>query len=251
MNQGFMVQVADGFATGTLTMDANACVHNTIPFRKSELAEQQVIRLKLEDGTSIDETFIRFADDATLDFDGQLDASKFFSFDTDYPQLYSTANNFMSINSLPFEVMDQSVAMDVRGANGNSMTISVVEAEDFDELNLRDEYTGNVTNLKTDSYTFTYNSAVSNRFSLFFGPTGVNEDPFSNDNVRIFAYDKNIQVVLNTSNNVNITVYNLMGQQITSRTANSTVTVPVINSGYYVVKVSDGVSVSAQKVFIK
>ncbi len=250
MNQGFFVQVASA-GTGTLQMDADVCVHNAVPYLKNQLSEQQTIRLEIEANGFVDESVIRFKEDATVAFDGNMDASKFFSLNESYPQLYSTANNFMSINSLPFEVMDGSVAMDVRGANGNSMTISVVEAEDFEELNLRDEFTGTVTNLKTDSYTFTYNSEVSNRFSLFFGPTGVNEDPFSNDDVRIFAYDKNIQVVLDASSNVNITVYNLMGQQITSRTANSTVTIPVYNSGYYVVKVSDGNSVSAQKVFIK
>ena len=251
MSQGFFVQVDPAFGSGTLTMDENVCVHNDVSYLKNQMTESQLIRLELEDGGLIDDAVVKFAEDATIAFDGNLDATKFFSLNENYPQLYSTANNFMSINSLPFEAMDGTVAMDVRGVNGNSMTISVVEAEDFQELYLKDEYTGVVTDLKTDSYTFTYNTAVSNRFSLFFGPTGVNEDPFSNDNVRIFAYDKNIQVVLDASSNVNITVYNLMGQQITSRTANSTVTIPVYNSGYYVVKVSDGNSVSAQKVFIK
>ncbi len=247
MNQAFFVEAS---SAGTLTMTNEVCAHDDVPFRKAEMADQQVIKISLEDNGLIDETFIVLKEGATVDYEGTFDAHKLFSFNEEYPQLYSTGNNNMAINSLPYDYRD-AVALDVRGANGNTMTISL-EAVDFEELYLRDEFTGTVTDLKTTSYTFTYNSEVSDRFSLFFSPTGVDEDPILND-IRIFAFDKNIQVVLDDNQiNTNITVYNLMGQKITSRFANSSVTtIPVYKSGYYVVKVSDGKYVSSQKVFIK
>lgn len=250
MNQGFFVQVAS-VGTGTLKMDERVCVHNDVDFLKEQLAEQQTIRLEVEANGLVDEAVVRFKEDATVAFDGNMDASKFFSLNESYPQLYSTANNYMSINSLPFEIMEESVAMDVVGEDGNSMTITATESADFDELYLRDEYTGITTDLKTSDYTFTYNSSVTNRFSLFFNTTGIDDESISNSNFSIFAYDKNIQVQLDGLSNVNITVYNLMGQKINTVSTNSTTIIPVNKTGYYFVKVSDGVSVSTQKVFIK
>jgi len=247
MNQGFFVQA--NAASGELAMTDDVCVHNVIPFRNTkDLGE--IIRLQIIDGELVDESVIRFIDGATTEFDGNFDAHKFFSFNEDYPQIYSTANSFMSINSLPVESTD-AIGMDVVGVNGNEMTISLTEVGEFDNVYLEDEFTGTITDLKTASYTFNYNSDITNRFNLFFSVTGI-DTPTSNDDVRIFAYDKNIQVVLDGLNNSNITVYNLMGQKITSREANSAVTViPVNKSGYYVVKVSDGKYVSSQKVYIK
>jgi intracellular sulfur oxidation DsrE/DsrF family protein len=197
----------------------------------------------------VDEAYVGFYDGATIGYD-DFDAHKLFSFNENYPQLYSTANDFMAINSLPIDYIGN-VAMDVRGEDASEMTISLTEDEGFDDILLKDEFTGLVTDLKLVSYTFTYNAEINDRFTLLFGVTDINEDPITND-VRIFAYNKNIHVVLDAQSNANITVYNLMGQKITSQVANSSVTlVPVTKSGYYVVKVSDGKYVSSQKVYIK
>ncbi|RLD89519.1 MAG: hypothetical protein DRJ09_06395, partial [Bacteroidetes bacterium] len=138
-----------------------------------------------------------------------------------------------------------------RGKDGDVMTISATEAEGVEFLNLKDNFTGVTTNLKTGDYTFTYNSSVVNRFELYFGFLGVDETPVTSY-ANIFAAGQNVNVKLIGSTNANITIYNLLGQTIDFRSASSTFTsIPVEKTGYYVVKVNDGLHVTTQKVFIK
>ncbi|PIQ29648.1 MAG: hypothetical protein COW63_12030 [Bacteroidetes bacterium CG18_big_fil_WC_8_21_14_2_50_41_14] len=247
MNQGFFVEAS---AAGTLAMTNAVCVHNSVGFMKDQMEIGQIVRLQVEDAGLIDEAVIHFTEGATVDYDGEFDAHKFFSYTPGFPQLYSTANDFMAINSLPSEYRE-SIPMDVRGANGNELTISATETGGFDKLYLKDESTGNVVNLKDESYSFTYDDAITDRFTILFSITDVEENPLSAD-ARIFASDRTIQVVLQGMDQANISVYNLLGQVIDSRMNSGTVTrIPVQQSGYYLIKVSNGTQVSTQKVFIK
>lgn len=247
MGQGFFVHVAAA-GTGTLQVDNQAAVHNTTAFMKSENA--QIVRLQLADGTASDETVIRFSDQATDEFDGSLDAYKMFSYDVEYPQIYSVSNDFMSINSLPFDA-SKSIAVDVKGKDGDEMTIAAVEDGDLAFLNLKDNFTGVTTDLKSGDYTFTYNSSVANRFELYFGFLGVDEAPATNY-ANIYAYGHNVNVKLAESTNADITIYNLLGQTVDFRSTSSTFTsIAVEKTGYYIVKVNDGLHVTTQKVFIK
>ncbi len=249
MSQGFFVQST---AVGTLTMDESVCVHNPVAYLKSENSQQQIVKLEVNDNGSIDGTIIRFADNATADFDGDLDAYKLFTFENGYPQIFTTANGNMSINSLPFSVLEESVALDVIGTDGNMLTISVTDFGEVEELYLKDESTGDVTNLKTASYSFVYDAEVSDRFTLvFFDITDVDEN-IASDNVKIYASDKNIQIILDGFDRAEISVYNLLGQMVTGKSTTSLNTsIPIEKSGYYLVKVSDGANVITKKVFIK
>jgi len=250
MGQGFFVHVASA-GTGTLQVDKQAAVHNTVAFMKSDNAESQIVRINLLDGSATDETVIRFSDDATDEFDGSLDAYKMFSYNTDYPQIYTGSDKMYSINSLPFDG-SKSVPLDVRGKEGDEMTITSVESDDIAFLNLKDNLTGVTTDLKANDYTFTYSSGVANRFELYFGFLGVNNTSETNY-AKIYAVDNTIQVKLQGAvEHADVSVYNLLGQMIKSRTVSSTVSSITINmSGYYLVKVNDGAHITTQKVFIK
>jgi hypothetical protein len=228
-------------------MTTQVCKHNPITFKNADDIGQ-IIRLQVADANKIDEAVVRFIDGASIDFDGNLDAHKMFSFEEDYPQLYSTANNSMAINSLPTDYRE-AISMDVVGVDGHSMTISVSEALDFEELYLKDEFTGELTNLLLEDYTFSYNAEVSDRFTLLFTISDVNE--LSKDEIRIFAHNKTIQVNLGLDDNANIAVYTLLGQEVVSINSNGLTQIPVYNTGYYVVKVSSDNGVSTKKVFIK
>jgi hypothetical protein len=250
MGQAFFVEVSAATGTsGTLEMTTDVCVHNGVSYLKSSATEQRIVRLEITDNVYKDETVIRFTDNATEDFDGNYDAHKFFSYIEGYPQIYSTANDFMSINSLPFNP-NVSVPLDVRGQDGKTLEISATEKDGFAFLNLKDNLTGTVTDLKSGNYTFTYDSNVSDRFELFFGFTGVDEND-AESYAKIFAVNQDIQVVLNNVDHANITVYNLLGQTITGKVSKGSVTtIPMDKSGYYIVKVDDGSHVTTQKVFI-
>ena len=249
MSQGFFVQST---AVGTLTMDEGVCVHNPIQNLKSENSQQQIVELEVNDNGSVDGTIIRFADNATADFDSDLDAYKLFTFEEGYPQIFSTANGNMSINSLPFSILEESVALDVSGTDGNTLTISVTDFGDIEELYLKDELTGDVTNLQTASYSFVYDAEVSDRFTLvFFDITDVDEN-IASDYAKIYASDKNIQVILDGFDRAEISVYNLLGQVVNAKSTTSLNTsISMEKSGYYLVKVSDGENVITKKVFIK
>ncbi len=247
MSQGFFVQSS---ALGTLQMTNEVCVHNPVGYLKSENSQQQIINLEVNDNGSIDGTVIRLTDNATADFDGNLDAYKLFSFENGYPQIFSTANGNMSINSLPLSVLEESVALDVRGTDGNILTISATEFGDIEKLYLKDELTGDIADLKTETYSFTYDADAEDRFTILFGITDINENVVSED-AKIFAYNKNIQIVLDGMNRADISVYNLLGQVVTSSSTTSMTSIPMEKSGYYLVKVSDGENVITKKVFIK
>lgn len=251
MSQGFFVQVSSG--TGALEMTNDVCVHNGVSYLKSQEDIGQIIRLELTDGDLTDESVIRFIDGATSEYDGNFDANKFFSFNADYPQIYSTANDLMAINSLPMDAKEGVVAMDVRGVDGNSMTISVTEAVDFEKLYLKDEFTEDIVNLKEESYTFTYDADITDRFTILFGITGLEEESvISKDLAKVYASDQNINIVLEDVNQANISVFNILGQTVVTTYTNDKLTrIPVTKSGYYFVQVTNGERSSTKKVFIK
>lgn len=246
MNQGFFVQAS---AAGSLSMTTEVCVHDAIISKNNQDAGQ-IVRLQLEDAGMIDESVVRFIDGATTDFDANFDAHKLFSFNEDQPQLYSTDNDFMAINSLPANYRE-SIAMDVRGENGNEMTISATETADLDVIYLQDEANGNIVDLTKESYSFTYDSGITDRFTLLFIITDINENLDIFD-AKVFASNGAIQVMFSEIQNVDINVFNLLGQNVASQSATGTVSsINVQQSGYYLVKLSNGTKVSTQKVFIK
>ena len=251
MNQGFFVQVHDGGTYpeyGTLQMTSEVCVHSDTGFRKSQ---QQLIRLQIADNELTDETVIKLTNEATQGWDGNLDAHKLFSFNEDYPQIYSTANGNMSINSLPENT--GTIPLDVVGIDENLMTMSLTEFGDFSQILLYDEYVEEITDLIVHDYTFTYSNNVTDRFFISFIITDIEEELAIQERIfYAFAENNKINVVLQNSESASIAIYNLLGQEIITKTIHSTQSSFEVNStGYYIVKVSNGVNISTQKVFLK
>ena len=255
MNQGFFVQVLDGGGPypeyGTLKMDADVCIHSDTAFMKSSPAtEQNILRLQLSDDTLSDETVIRLTEQATEGWDSNLDAHKLFSFNKIAPQIFSYANGFMSINSLPPNV--KTIPLDVKGANNHTMTIALTEADDFDNVFLEDRYTGSVTNLKNENYTFIYHESVTGRFLLSFLYTGTKKYLPVDDSFIAYANAGSISVIIKENSNVNIALYNMQGQKITERIGRSGNYRFTVNAtGYYVVRVSDAEGLWSKKVFVR
>lgn len=251
MNQGFFVQVTDGHSNGTLKMTSDVCVHSDTAFMKNNaVTNQQIMRLQVTNGTLNDETLICLNDDATPGWDSNLDAHKLFSFNQNRPQIFSTDNGKMSINSLPSTV--ESIPVDVTGKDGDEMTIALTEVGDIDRVLLVDNYTNKVTDLKKEDYTFTYNQEITDRFVITFLYTGVSENPDVADYFYTYASNNQLKVVLKDSDHAAISVYNLLGQQITSVRANSSITsIPISKTGYYIVRVNTGNQTATKKVFIQ
>ena len=254
MNQGFFVQVADGGGPydeyGTLKMDNNVCVHNTVDYLKETTSIDSLIRLQLGQSGLYDETVIRFLDEATEEFDGQWDAHKFFSYSENRPLIYSTTGGAMSINSLPLSI--QEVQVSASGIHGINMIISATEINSFTDVYLSDELTGDITNLVADNYTFVYDSNYVDRFRMFFVIT---DTPVLISDTQLFtAYASNneIKVQVNNDESYNILVTNLLGQQIIAEQSNqSQLNIPVSNNGIFLITIQSGNKVQTSKIFVQ
>lgn len=108
--QGFFVHVSDGTwpVTGILSMNNSVRVNNQAhPFIKSRnTGERPYLRLVSGysgDSASYDPLVVYFDDNATSDFDGQLDALKLFNTDAQVTNFYSFGEDGrrLSINALP------------------------------------------------------------------------------------------------------------------------------------------------------
>jgi len=254
MNQGFFVQVTDNNAPpeyGTLKMSRDVCVHNDVGFLKSNTTIDSLIRLQVNQSGKSDETVVRFLNDATEEFDGQYDASKFFSYSENNPLVFSKSMmDSYSINSLPKSV--QEVSIDVAGINGVSMTISATEINSFDSVYLKDKLTATITNLALEDYTFTYNNNFNNRFTLFFSYTGDQENLYPELSFDAFSSNNEILIQINHTGISEISVVNMLGQQVFSQqTSQSKLSIPIHQSGYYLVKVHSGQHMATKKVFVK
>ncbi len=253
MNQGFFVQVSEGNNNGTLQMSRDVCVHNSVSFLKSAKAKQSwddILRLQITNGTLSDETVIKLTDGATEGWDGNLDAHKLFSFNTNHPQIFSTANGKMSINSLPHET--GTVAVDVTGANGDQLTITATQHSDFSHVYLTDEALGITTDLTRESYTFTYDENITDRFTISFTVTGMDNNGDNNEYFNIFAASGKIHVIQPSQNQLHVSVFNMLGQKIGTTDSNGAVQlISVPTTGYYIVNVTDGIHNGTKKVFVK
>jgi hypothetical protein len=253
MNQGFFVQVTDdGSTSGTLTATNDVQVKHDSPILKNRNANSNnsLIRLVISANGMTDEAVIKLQEGATAGFDSQYDAHKLFSFNNNHPQLYSTANGAMAINTLPVET--GAVDMDVTGKQGDLMTISVVERINMNEVWLVDELTGIQTDLTKENYSFIYDNTFANRFTLHFSIVSVNEQP-SNDNLfSVYSARGEINVIIPFAENANVEIYNLLGQKVAQANHRSGLNRFVLpRNRYYVVKVYNASNVKTQKVLIK
>ncbi len=253
MNQGFFVQVTnDGSTTGALQATSDVCVAHSAVFRKSSRADfdYSLVRLEIVADGVTDETVVKLKDGATNGFDGSYDAYKMFSFNTNYPQIYSTANGGMSINTVPVET--GFVNLDVKGKEGDLMTISATERTNLNEVWLVDELTGIETDLTKDSYSFTYDNTVTNRFTLHFSIVSIGEQQTSDNLFSIYAADNAVNVMIPSETRASVEIYNLLGQKVAAayhRTGLNRFSLK--KNSYYVVKVYNAQKTETQKVIIQ
>ena len=250
MGQGFFVEVTDGggVTTGTLTMTDDVQVHSTVGFMKSVTAIAELVRLEVSNGEYTDETVIYFDNEATSGYDYQHDAHKLFSFNNNRPQIYSTANDNMSINVLPVENTD--VPIDVRGLDGENMTIAATEVIGFGDVMLLDNANGELTNLMEQDYEFSYFEDITDRFLLLFATVG--DEEIEESNCDIYSINSNIRVTIHNQVDAEIAVFNIMGQKLVHTTATGSITdIPISEAGCYIVKVIYDNNIETTKVIIK
>ena len=256
MNQGFFVQVANGSGAypeyGTLKMTKDVCVHNNVQFFKNSQDVKEVgeiIRLQVTQDSLSDETVIRIHPQATAGFDGEWDAHKLTSFGDNNLAIFSSANGGMAINSVPPGT--ETIPIDFAGPNAAQMTVSLTECDHFDHVFLTDNSQNITVDLKEEPYTFVYRNYIHNRFYIHFTLTGEKEQP-QVSGFDVFAVHHKINIINNNgAEPVSVTVYNLLGQKISSGNYRERyIALPTTGNRYYVVQISGKNTSFTRKVFV-
>jgi|GEM_PF-2185986 len=253
MNQGFFVQVTDGLATypeyGTLKMDNDVCVHNSVDYLKNSNNDtDSLFRLQLTQNDITDDAVIRLKPDATEGFDGQWDAVKFFSYSNNRPLIYSTANNGMAINTLP--PTTEIIPVDVKGIDGIEMTISMTEVYDFTDVYLLDDLTGTEINLSQEDYSFIYDQNFINRFTIHFTITDI-EDISDSFDFHAYSVNNTIKIHFDDQDSHNVRVINMLGQNIfNSNNIVGHTEINYIESGIYIIEIASDNGYAVKKVVV-
>ena len=244
--QGFFVQVANGFSTGTLAINNSVRVHNDVPFYKS--AVSNLVRLQVSGNGYSDEAVVRIMPEATAEFDGDYDAVKLFGDVAGAAQLYSLGSSALAINAIPEPTL---VPIGMRVGKSGTYTIAATEINDLTYITLEDSKTGIFTDLKSGSYSFSFKDGENEqRFVLHFNALSVNdvEKSFAN----IYSNSCTVYIDLMGNTKGDISVYTIAGQLVaTIPAAQGSNKINLANTGNYIVKIISDKNTVVKKVFVK
>jgi hypothetical protein len=230
-SQGFLVQ-ANG-ANPVLQITENEKTNTDGAFiRSQQTITDDFVKLDLSGNGYKDEAIVRFNSNASAAFDNNLDAMKFFSFNSNVPGMATVSNavNY-SVNALPLLTNNISLPLKVQVGVSGTYTIHLDSLSNLPVgtcLTLEDLLTGTTTDLRTNSsYSFYIkNTTVSTRFIIHIcGTTAstVNEQKGSSndlkDHVKIVSNHNSVDLMFdfNESTNTIIDIYNSIGQQVVTK----------------------------------
>ncbi len=251
---GIMVYV-DEATTGTLTIPANARVHNLTNWLKSAPSGLIVLTARETEGNSAQETIIRADNNATNGFDLDLDSKFMAGF---APMLYSIADgNYLSFNTLPDLGPARNIDLGFVKNNATAYTIELSKENLVPgiQLFLTDKLTGIVTDLIANPV-YHFNAADGdnvNRFNLQFAPVGIVENA-ENSGPEIAACGKFVSVSVNQPADLDIYICNLTGQMVRKSVFKGKTSAKIdlsgIPAGVYIVSVSDGKTLYSSKIVL-
>jgi hypothetical protein len=255
--QSFWVRVADGFTSGTFSLDNRTRCHNSQTFYKTG-AETNAFRIQLQNDSVNDEAMVTFFADASSDFD-PFDSEKMFSENNDNPQIYTVTddNTVVAINGQPeiTEGTDRIVPLGFKTNIAGIFTLQATNISEFDPnitVYLEDTYLNHFQELNsTDSYTFT-SGAVDDvsRFKLHFG-YDLTEIASVNANVAsLYVFENTIYV--NAPNESEMIIYNTLGEKISQQQVESGLNkIPSnLSDGIYIVKILTDSDILTKKILI-
>lgn len=193
------------------------------------------MKITAQNGFS-DETFFRFMQGATIDFEGNLDAFKFFSSGNSAPNISSVINNSMDLclNSLPELNQNTEIQIRTKTKNAGNFSLSMGGITGIPSnycVLLEDKLNGIISDFKNDSSYdfFMADTTFTPRFALHL----LRNDSLScSDFVSLLSSEKsyipyqnqiyfsvknfeaNIYFDLLENTNVSIAVHNLLGIKI-------------------------------------
>ena len=259
--QGFWVKA--NASNPSITIPNSERVHSSNTFYKDVVNIENQLTFNITGNGYDDVMSLGMLNVSTNGFDGEFDAYKLMGIEA-APQIYTISGDTkFAVNIFPEITENKQLDMGFRcGADGNY----VLNVEGLDEFNpeidvyLEDKMSGtsyeSYINLREEpEYEFFAEEGLDeNRFVLHF-MMSVNgfENEAANSGVNIYSFKENIYINYQMDAQASVTVYNLMGKEVTSSNLipNTLNTLTITGEkGYYIAKVISGNRVITRKVFI-
>lgn len=160
IGQSFWIQASG--SNPVLAVTEVAKTNNSAPFYRTQALTNH-IKLSLTINDTTDYTFIHFRDDATDEFDWDIDGHKF---PNPKQNLYSIIDDSikMAINSLELvQYLDKKIKIGISNVHPGDYTLGITDLQSFDwnnEYKLIDHFDGTTTDIPTDS-PFSYTVTVT------------------------------------------------------------------------------------------
>jgi len=249
---GFFIKAS---ASPELTIPNSARVHTATNFYKEKEYVKDLLVLKVEGNGFSDKTFIHFNVDASNAFDSDFDAYKLSGI-AEAPQLYTKAEDSkLSINVLPYSSDEIVIPLSLKVSNDGEYKISVSENTFWEtvDFSLKDLETGNIYDIRTiNSLTISHSPNNSpDRFLLLInGATGI-EETTPDNGIEIYCYGDQIFIKTDELGEVQVAVYNMLGQNVASRNLTGFGNLSGLNPGFYLVVVKTDDAMKVKKVFVR
>ncbi|MFN5306816.1 MAG: fibronectin type III domain-containing protein [Bacteroidota bacterium] len=265
-SQGFFVK-----AKSTITNPTN--VNFTDAMRSTTYANNffsnpvSTLRLKIENGGLSDETVIYLDENASSNYDVNIDASKLIPTFVSSPSLYTISddNHNMAINVMKNFSLNTIIPLGVIAGETGRVTISAADLSALDlftEIYLEDALTGKIINLK-DQSSYAVDLSKGNagsRFFLRFSKENTAAPSLSASQTggfNIYSADNRVFVNIpaEIKGDVRIEVMNVLGQEMAFMNASNAsglkeISVPNAVAGNYLVKVVNDGKVYTQKLYL-
>lgn len=254
--QGFFVQAVSDAAVIALQPSQQA--HTSGQLYKNENVVTDKLVLRLSNGQHFDETSLVLNESST-DAHDFYDASKFFSFSNNVPQIYTRTpeGRPLNINSVNEISETLQIPVSIKVNESKLMSVELLETTGgFEGLPvvLHDLQTNTQQQLSSNG---TYNFFADpeddqDRFILKFGTVGISDTPVSST-PNVWGYNNSLHVINPETFDVHVELYDIRGQLILQKTIGpglSTIPVNVV-SGAYLVTLRSNQTVSTRKLFIR
>ena len=257
-NQGFFV-IAKSTANGSsyTFLDDKRTHDGANPFRNSSVENDEFLILTVESSKYSNKLTIYQNPESTYERD-RYDAIKMYSFNDEVPSMYSFSTDEvrLAINSMP-EIIGQPVNIGFKLPSQGVYTLNLTKIPSqlmLTPIYLEDKLSNNWSRIDLSSISFTADGGeLNDRFVLHMGIVGIDESNTANP-IQVYSNGKGINVINNNNLTGEITILNILGQQMDSFKLESNINQSRhadFPSGVYVVyvKTSDG-HVYSEKVIV-
>jgi hypothetical protein len=248
--QAFWVRVPDGTSESTLVFSNTSRMHKGDGDANLRVAEARpLLRLRVSNGTSGDNTVILFDDRATESFD-TYDSEKRSNNNAAIPEIYTLAGTeIVAINTLPGAAEGRELPLGFHTQTAGTFNISIDKIENIEQVTLIDNQ--KEFDLTAGNYEFYSDIAdTADRFTLAFRapqtPTAW-QNANRNPDLSVYADHNRIRIVTAAAGTVS--VYNVAGQKLAEQTSTggSATIGNAWRAGVYFVKINN----ETRKIIVK